>query len=53
MHKSNYKNQLVYDKDKGWLALNEAIFSVAAKAHRKDRLRYDDVETCGGYFLKN
>jgi len=51
--KANYKNQWVYDKDKGWLALNEAVFSADATAHQKDRLDYAGGETSGGYFLKN
>lgn len=50
---ANYKNQWVYDKDKGWLAINDAIFSADATAHQKDRLDYAGGETEDGYFLKN
>ena len=51
--KANYRNQWVYDKDKGWLAINNAIFSADATADQKDRLDYAGGETKEGYFLKN
>jgi len=51
--KANYKNQWLYDEDKGWIELTNAIFTADATAMQKDRLDYAGGETAGGYFMKN
>lgn len=48
-----YKNQWLYDKDSGWVALEKAQFTADATANKNDRLDYAGGEAEGGYFLKN
>ncbi|UZH55418.1 DUF3472 domain-containing protein [Salinimicrobium tongyeongense] len=51
--KAHYKNQWIYDKDKGWIELTKAIFTADATANQKDRMDYAGGEIDEGYYLKN
>lgn len=51
--KAHYKNQWLYDEEKGWIELTETIFTADATANQKHRLDYAGGETTGGYYLKN
>ncbi len=51
--KANYKNQWVYDADKGWLPITKAVFTADATARKGDRLDYQGGETAAGYYLQN